>query len=106
MNVFQGVKFESTTDEAMLLDQIIARIKREHVLSQILAVQLGRRGKSGLMDTRMDLIACHSNGCPLDYAKLLEFDLFNLAHDILGIGRHLNRITGQLENCFVPRCAK
>lgn len=57
------------------------------------------------MSIRMDITACHLNGCPLDLYKLLEADDFNFAHDVIGITRHINRDTGQLENCFVPRFA-
>ncbi len=53
----------------------------------------------------MDITACHANGCPLDLQKLLAADDFNFTHDVFGISRHLNRKTGQLEDCFVPRCA-
>lgn len=43
---------------------------------------------------------------PLDAAALLAADDENFAHDILGIRRHMNRRTGELEGCFVPRFAK
>lgn len=56
-------------------------------------------------DAMMDLDAVHSNGCPLDLAKLAGFDEFNFAHDVFGIRRHLDRATGKLGDCFVPRCA-
>lgn len=52
----------------------------------------------------MDITACHANGCPLDLAKLLKADNFNFIHDVWGIHRHINRITGKLEHCFLPRC--
>jgi hypothetical protein len=58
-----------------------------------------------LMDAEMDLSATHCNGMPLDLDKLASFDEFNFAHDIFGIRRHLDRETGALQNCFVPRCA-
>lgn len=51
----------------------------------------------------MDLIACHANGNPLDLQRLLDADDFNFCHDVLGIRQHINRETGKLENCFVPR---
>lgn len=54
-------------------------------------------------DTVMDLTVCHCNGCPLDLQRMLHGNLENLAHDIYGIHRHLNRTTGKLENCFWPR---
>ncbi len=52
----------------------------------------------------MDLIACNANGTPLDFKKMLAADDFNLAHDIGGIDRHMNRETGKLEGFFRPRC--
>ena len=54
----------------------------------------------------MDLNACHSNGCPLDFAGLLQAPLGDFAHDLYGIRNAINRDTGQLtEDCFVPRYA-
>lgn len=57
------------------------------------------------MDIHMDLSATHYN-CPLDLIKMSQADDFNMIHDVTGIARHLNRKTGELENCFLPRCAK
>ncbi|WP_186057561.1 hypothetical protein [Burkholderia gladioli] len=57
------------------------------------------------MDLHMDLTACHANGCPMDWQSLNAADDFTLAHDIGGIQRHINRRTGKLEHCFLPRCA-
>lgn len=56
------------------------------------------------METMMDLSACHANGCALDFQKLLDAPDLDFAHDVFGIKRHINRQTGKLENCFVPRC--
>lgn len=53
----------------------------------------------------MDISLC-DKACPLDGNKLLEFDDANFAHDIGGIARHLNHDTGELEDCFLPRCAR
>jgi len=58
------------------------------------------------LDILMDIDACHSNGCPLRLADLLEADDVNFAHDIFGIRAHISRITGELKDCFVPRYAK
>jgi len=41
---------------------------------------------------------------PLNLDKLLEFKDSDFAHDMGGIITNMNRETGQLENCFVPRC--
>ncbi len=58
-----------------------------------------------MMDADMDITACHVNAFPLRLDELLHADEFNFSHDVFGIRRHLNRETGQLENCFVPRFA-
>ena len=57
------------------------------------------------MDILMDIDACHANGCPLKLQELLQADDFNFSHDVLGIRQHLNRKTGKLMDCFVPRYA-
>lgn len=45
--------------------------------------------------------------CPLNLVELaFNDDIASVAHDILGIRRHINRDTGQLEGCFIPRFAK
>lgn len=62
--------------------------------------------EQSILETIMDLDACHSNGCPLDFEKLLAADEATFGHDLLGIRRHINRKTGELEDCFVPRTAK
>lgn len=51
----------------------------------------------------MDITACHCNGNPLDLDRLMAADDFNFSHDVCGIARHINRETGQLEDCFCPR---
>lgn len=58
-----------------------------------------------LLDYTMDVGATHTCGCPLDLQKLLDADKFNFAHDIFGINKNLDRETGELLNCFLPRCA-
>jgi len=77
-----------------------------------LLVEVARRARHELTDYPddhhtlvMDLNACHSNGCLLDFRGLLTASPFELSHDIYGIREHINRRTGKLENCFVPRYA-
>lgn len=53
--------------------------------------------------TSMDLIACHTHANPLDLAAMEKGDEFDVMHDIAGIARHLNRGTGELGGCFIPR---
>lgn len=57
------------------------------------------------IDMFLDLTHTHDN-CPLDFEKLLKFDDFSFYHDILGIADNLDRTTHELNNCFLPRCAK
>lgn len=53
----------------------------------------------------MDIDACHSNGCSLQLDKLLNADDANFAHDVFGIRRFIDRTTGKLDGCFLPRSA-
>lgn len=50
----------------------------------------------------MDLTATHHNN-PLRLSELLNADSFNFCHDVYGIMQNINRDTGKLENCFLPR---
>lgn len=57
------------------------------------------------LDYNMDVTATHLNGCRLRLLDFLGAEDFSFMHDITGIGRHLNRETGKLENFFLPRFA-
>ena len=57
------------------------------------------------MTILMDLAAVHHH-TPLRLVEMADADDFNLIHDVAGIGNCLNRTTGKLEDCFVPRFAK
>lgn len=57
------------------------------------------------MDLSMDIAAVHCNGNKLDLEKLLNADNFNFNHDVFGIMRHIDRTTGKLQDCFLPRCS-
>ena len=73
------------------------------------AVRVAR--KAGVRDATfrdfwMDILGAHCNGCRLRLEELLQADDFNFAHDVFGIRRHLNRQTGEIGGCFVPRFAE
>lgn len=51
----------------------------------------------------MDLCATHANGCPMDFQRLAECDDYTFVHDFCGIFKHINRLTGQIENLFSPK---
>lgn len=42
----------------------------------------------------------------LDLERLAGFPDFDFAHDVYGIMRHMDRTTGKLGGCFLPRCAR
>ncbi len=87
------VSFKVADAERAIIEKILDRCK---------ALGLHRMR----IDIEMDLEATHSNGCPLDFEKLLAFDDFNFLHDIGGIAVHLDRSTGVLGDFFLPRSAK
>jgi hypothetical protein len=65
--------------------------------------------RAGLKVKRLDLmmdLEFTNDVCPLDFAKLRDFDDGDFGHDIAGIYNHFNRETRKLDDCFVPRCAK
>jgi hypothetical protein len=80
-----------TKEEFALVVRIAERASVEHKLDYRRAL--------------MDVTACHANGCPLDLAELLIAEPLDFAHDVWGIRWHINRDTGQLEHCFIPRYA-
>jgi hypothetical protein len=75
--------------------------KRAHAL----AVTFDVADADFRMSMTMDLTACHASGRPLDLDGLLAADDGNFGHDVFGIRRHLNRETGELGGCFLPRFA-
>ena len=91
------VSFDTTKDEMRLVVAIARR-------AAMLRAEDGIR--TDIMALEMDIAACHCNGCPLKLAELLEVDDFNFMHDIYGISAHLDRETGELRGCFLPRFAQ
>lgn len=58
------------------------------------------------LEVIMDIEATHNNGCQLKLEELLSANDGNFMHDVCGIMANLNRKTGKLENCFLPRYNK
>lgn len=90
------LNFKVTKDEAKTIINIA---QRAHAMAKEVGFDYS------VMDADMDVTACHANGCPLKLSELASADNFNFAHDVFGIRRHINRETGELENCFLPRFA-
>lgn len=59
-------------------------------------------GNTRLLDLDMDITAAHIAN-PLKLEALLNADDFNFNHDICGIRANINRDSGEMNNCFLPR---
>lgn len=93
----EGPRFARLTiEEETSMRDIVARAGRMYL-------SLGEQPDA--LGTRMDLEAVHAT-CPLDLHRLAEAPAGDFAHDVLGIARHLDRATGNLGGCFLPRCAR
>jgi len=92
----KAINWNTTQEEDHLIELIVERAFHELNLSGII-------DETSLS---MDLTATHLNGTPLDFNKLLSFDDFSFGHDVYGISSNLDRNTGELDNCFLPRCSK
>jgi hypothetical protein len=90
------MQFDISREDSELVWKIVDR-------AQALLTSMGNFNR---MATAMDLTACHANGTSLDLLGILSADDFNFAHDVCGIMRHIDRTTGKLGDCFVPRYAR
>ena len=93
------INWDATPEDAEAIKKIVERA------ATLYKAYMGQELKDRL-SLDMDLTATHLNGTPLDLAKLLAFPDTDFAHDVFGIQRHMNRNTGKLGDCFLPRCAK
>lgn len=92
--------FVVTRDEALLINKIVDRAR------ELYKKYHPDYPAPDALELNMDITACHANGCPLNLEKLLGFPDFDFAHDVFGIQEHLNRRTGGLMDCFLPRCSR
>jgi hypothetical protein len=81
-----------TQDESVTIGKIVKRAAKEVSVQDILGAQ-------------MDISAAHIE-MPIKLNELLKADKFNFGHDVCGIINNINRATGKLDNCFVPRFAR
>ena len=89
------ISWKATKNEYELFCKIVARAAKTHAMTS--------------EDQRaylMDINACHSNGCRLKLQEMLDADDFNFFHDFWGITKYINRETGKLKPCFLPRFAE
>lgn len=60
------------------------------------------RESVSIIETAMDLITVHLNGCRLELFQLLMSDTSDFVHDLAGISKFLDRRNGHLMNEFRP----
>lgn len=85
------INFNTSKEEMRAISQIVKRASaKKDIIKDALALD-------------MDITATHKNGNPLKLNDLLKADEFNFWHDVIGIMNHIDRTTGKLTNCFVPR---
>ncbi len=89
--------FFATPEDNALIHKILDRVQK-------LARDAGIEFDRGCF--LLDLRACHANGTPMDWQRLLDADDFNLAHDVWGIHNHIERAGGTLRDSFRPRFAR
>lgn len=90
------IKWEATKTEIDVISKII---KRASKLFEGFGIRID------LLSLSMDIEAVHSNGCPLRLVDLLFAANSDFTHDIAGIMKHIDRKTGKLTDCFLPRYA-
>lgn len=75
----------------------------DHGLVNLIADRAKRSGDSrDKLSIVMDLTAAHI-GVGLRLDELLAAPDFDFNHDVYGIARHMDRDTGKLRDCFLPR---
>jgi hypothetical protein len=84
--------------DRLLIEQIVQRMVD-------IAIQHGQEKTFQGMLCAMDLACVHLNNTPLNLLRLLMSDQEDFTHDVLGIGVHIDRKSGQLRNGFKPRFA-
>jgi hypothetical protein len=94
------ISFSVSPEDHMLIDRCADRAHR--IQGEIGAPASQQQS---VLEWQMDITAVHANGMPLRLGSLSEAPRGDFAHDVFGIMSHLDRKTGQLGSCFVPRYA-
>lgn len=88
------IKWNHTNEDEQIVIQIIERASKDELIS-----------KDRALNIKMDILACHLNGNPLDLKKLLNAHRFDFWGDIDGIQRYMDKETGKLTKKFIPICS-
>ena len=75
------------------------------ILDRAAALYRARHRRLNRLSLEMDLAATHAT-LPLRLADLAAASDFDFTHDVFGIIEHLNRLTGRLDDHFIPRFAR
>ena len=84
----------------------VAKYKEDRELIMRIAQRANKELSYDMVDVGLALTGCHLLCCQLELQELLEYDAMNFVHDIVGIMKHIEFEHYQLQNCFLPRCAK
>lgn len=95
----KNISFETSHTEHEIIVKIVERFEK---MVKKMGTRIAPEERRTLL---MDITACHANGCPLKLQAMLDGADFDFAHDVSGIQRHINRNTGKIEHCFLPRFA-
>lgn len=85
------INWAATKEESNIIEKIVSRFCDEYGVFENRSIWL------------MDIEATHCNGCPLKLQELLDAKKGDFLHDMHGIERHIDRTTGELQDCFLPR---
>jgi hypothetical protein len=102
-------EFKTTKEDYELISKIADRFIN-HTYNNLmlqnnqLPYQLDKMALSWHWILSMDL-ECAFNDVGLDLQRLLDAPMEDFIHDIGGILRNINRTTGKIDNCFLPRCS-
>lgn len=88
------IRWDISKSDMAFIHKIVARAAKEFP---------GPKYKWDQTGMEMDLAACHLNGCLLRLPDLLKASKPDFAHDVWGIRRFIDRETGKLTDCFLPR---
>ena len=92
------INWKTTDEDARRIAEIAHR-------AHGIAARFSPEQRITVRELLMDVTACHLNGCPLDLAGLQTAGNGDFGRDVFGIRRHIDRSTGALGDCFVPRYA-
>jgi hypothetical protein len=90
---WEAMRKKVTERDARLIDKVVDRVRRDVRMNAL---------RRQTFDWHMDVLVVHAT-VGLDLQRLLDADDFNFRHDILGIYTELDRSTGKLGDCFLPR---